>query len=268
MVLFSGLALLSAALPACADLLDLPADPRLAPDAPGAATQGNLPEGSSELVAQAPGISGSAPGATVPGYGGNGNSRSGNPAGPETPAAGLTLTTTPPTAGSGAAPGVVMPAELADAGAAPVVPVVDAGFDCRGPGVPGPERRCYRVQSELLPWEPARAACQALGEGWDLVSIHSAETNLFVSSLASEELWIGGGDDAVEATWRWVDDGAVFWRGAVDGQAQNNAFIAWNPGEPNGNAGSNCARLVPARAEWADLECSFARAAVCAGPPL
>jgi len=87
------------------------------------------------------------------------------------------------------------------------------------------------VFDESITWTGARAAAQALGSGWDLVSIGSAAEHAFVTSLLSTALpqrshfWLGAHDDEMEGTWTWVD-------------ATPFGFAVWGPGEPNNSFGT------------------------------
>jgi hypothetical protein len=164
--------------------------------------------------------------------------------------------------------------EPADAGSEPpVVPpensdATDNGGCATGQSL-GPNARCFVLQSALLSWSDARTSCRALGQGWDLASIRSAEVDQFLAGLLTTEAWIGATDAALESTWTWVDDGSAFWTGnSPDGTAVGGAYANWNSTEPNGGVNTNCARIVPAVGNtWADLECGSLLGALCQGPP-
>jgi len=141
--------------------------------------------------------------------------------------------------------------------------------ECAGSGSLGPNQRCFRVLNEALSWENARVACTGLGEGWDLAVIRSAAVNDFAASLSGQELWIGATDAVSEGNWVWVTDELGFWLGSAAGGPVNGAFANWNADEPNGGGNSDCARLVPGLdGIWADLECEFDRVPLCEGPRL
>lgn len=131
----------------------------------------------------------------------------------------------------------------------------------------GPNGRCFALISTPLPWAEARESCQALGQGWDLAIARTAELNAFLSTLITDEAWLGGTDQNTEEVWRWVDDESIFWRGDEAGAAPAGAFANWNPTEPNGGGNSDCLRLVSRVGnEWADLECELPRSGLCEGP--
>jgi hypothetical protein len=155
--------------------------------------------------------------------------------------------------------------------------VTPGGADASGPcGTAerfGPNGRCYFLQTLTAAWSDARTACQARGTGWDLTSIRSAADAAFVGGVLTVEAWIGASDAAAEGTWIWVDDGATFWLGGVDGVAPLGVYTNWNATEPNGATTTNCARALPAGpgasnpdAPWADLDCAQLRGALCEGP--
>ena len=248
----------------CANLLDLPSDPRLAeptvlPESVGPANRGG-----------AQNDQGSGPAALLAGDGDDAGDR-GDPA----------------SVGSGTLPSDEPASEPAPDGTDldPIEAPADAGAPprdepeappaaCPAPEALGPTGRCFLVVDEPLSWDDARLNCQARDEGWDLAAIRSSAVNDFIGGLSDAEAWLGGSDAAAEATWRWVNEGDAFWSGdGTTGSAVDGAFDAWNSNEPNGRGNSDCARTVPivrtgAGLTWADLECFELRASLCEGPPL
>jgi hypothetical protein len=114
-------------------------------------------------------------------------------------------------------------------------------------------------------WSAARAKCQTqlLGE---LVRIDDDAENTFITNNAGGASWIGATDASVEGSWRWIDNGALFWMGGQQG----GLFNKWNAvsGEPNnGGVGGNedCAQIgmLPAAGTWADQSCSSGQRFVC-----
>lgn len=260
----------------CAELLDLPSDPRL--EAPTAQPAESEPA-RGEVEPSAPGagpeplVAGGSAGSDSdpdPVSMGGMPAENGDP-GPVSPAG-----------GTGAAP---IESSTPDAGAPLVPPLFDAGAPepelpaeppsgCVLPESVGPNGRCFLVVEEVASWDDARLNCQRRGDDWDLAAIRSQAVNDFVGGLTDEEAWLGGSDADVEGTWRWVSDGDAFWSGdGTTGSAVDDAFEAWNSDEPNGRGNSDCSRTVPIirtgdGLTWADLECFELRASLCEGPPL
>lgn len=100
----------------------------------------------------------------------------------------------------------------------------------------GHEYRVIPVQN--ITWTNSRAAAQALGPGWDLATIGSAEENTFVKSLLNSGLrdrshfWIGATDAAAEGTWVWVDATpwtfTDWWAGAPDDPTTREDYLAYD----------------------------------------
>ena len=131
----------------------------------------------------------------------------------------------------------------------------------------GPNGRCYMAVATLLSWDAARTSCQGRGAGWDLATIRTSIDSVFIRSLLTHEVWVGGADDVTEETWAWVTDGFAFWQGeGAQGSALNGAFVNWFDDEPNGGGTSDCLRLL-LDSLWADLECTELRGSLCEGPP-
>lgn len=121
---------------------------------------------------------------------------------------------TPVSGGTGGAGG--------DGGAGGGVPTCD-GF------VDPATMHCYlHLSDQTGTWDEARQACQALGDGFDLVGISSAEEHAFVIAepsfeavlLGGEYVWIGGTDVAKEGDFVWINGESFF-------------YDAWLDGEPN-----------------------------------
>jgi hypothetical protein len=255
----------------CADVLDIPAHPRLesAPASPRLARTEQPAEPESESVSDSEGVP--------------------TPSALDVPArAGAEQPLAPQFDGSGASP-LSPPSPVSPPGADPYEPeAADAGAPvasaspldasppvsvdapppaCAASGVVGPNGRCYATLAVLRSWTASRQRCRSIGAGWELASIRSDEVNRFLAGLLTSESWIGASDGDVEGTWLWVDDGTIFWRGDSTGGRVNRAFVNWDQSQPNGGANANCARLVPdAAGVWGDLPCTELRSAVCAGP--
>jgi len=249
----------------CADLLDIPEHPRLVSDTAAPARPARVPDAALER-----GFGGAAgAGARAVASGAEegllpapplDDSRA-SPRG--TPSANDPDPELLPDAG----PSGVSPAPF-DAGAPPLQVGETPALVCAASGVLGPDGSCYAALATLRPWAAARQRCRALGAGWDLASVRNVEVNRFLTDGLSGEAWLGASDSAQEGTWIWIDDGTVFWNGSETGAPVDGNYANWAGTEPNGEAGSACARLVPENSgAWADLECEELRGAVCKGPP-
>ena len=107
-------------------------------------------------------------------------------------------------------------------------------------------------------WNGAEIVCQAKtwkGVQGHLASVHSKEENIFVASLATETIWLGGNDLHKEEQWTWTD-GTPF------------TYSNWNTGEPN-NHGNNedCLELYTPSSNkgkhWNDDRCTKSAKFVC-----
>jgi hypothetical protein len=235
----------------CADLLDIPSEPRLAPATAYTVSPVQLFPGE--------------PLAPPSGGTGSGASRASSREGTETGDLELQPPALPRASGSG--PRSVPTPDAGLAGAAVDAGVVATGPDCGRLATLGPDDRCYAFLAIQLTWPAARGLCQLGGAGWDLAAIHDAATDAFVAALARGDAWIGATDAAAEGDWKWVDDAAPFWRGGATGVALSGAYQHWSLGEPGDGADSDCA-LVSAAADntWQDRRCFTFHSSVCEGP--
>jgi hypothetical protein len=105
-----------------------------------------------------------------------------------------------------------------------------------------------------------------LGDGWDLATVLDDRDSAFLSSILNTDAWIGADDTNGMGVWRWVRDGAEFWRGGKFGNALNDAYVNWGANEPNDVDRADCVRISPS-ALWAAVDCGSGFPAVCEGPP-
>lgn len=73
-----------------------------------------------------------------------------------------------------------------------------------------------------------------------LATITSAEEAQIAGEQTTGAGWIGGSDEAVEGTWKWMtgpETGLTFWQGNFTGFTTNFAF--WNTAEPNNTPQAN-----------------------------
>lgn len=107
----------------------------------------------------------------------------------------------------------------------------------------------YRViSSPGLTWDQARTAAQALGPGWDLATITSAEEQQFINGLLPApatglyRYWIGGRQvgqfEEPAGNWEWINNEGIFWNNGTTGM-----FANWAAGEPN-NCGDGEHHLI------------------------
>jgi outer membrane protein assembly factor BamB len=127
--------------------------------------------------------------------------------------------------------------------------------------------RAYLFCEGQETWTNARSQCLAR-PGFDIVRIDSAGENAFVSSLLTNDAWIGGNDRSVEGAWRWSeggsDDGPQFWSGKSGGSPVGGLYSNWKSGQPNDFANQDCAELSPGGG-WDDKDCGGKKAYVCEG---
>ncbi|KTF74531.1 hypothetical protein cypCar_00031016 [Cyprinus carpio] len=98
----------------------------------------------------------------------------------------------------------------------------------------------YYISSEEKNWNDSNKDC--LKRGANLTIINSNDEQDFVKKIsANANVWIGLTDIDVEGSWKWVD-----------GSALTSGF--WDPREPNGHRGENCALTYSPG--WADYPCS------------
>jgi Lectin C-type domain len=104
-----------------------------------------------------------------------------------------------------------------------------------------------------------------------LVALESAEENeavadaVFATSI-SGNVWLGGSRNE-DFVWSWPN-GAAFWRGGRDGAPEGDAFVPWQPGEPNDTSSQTgepeaCLALTGEGADWNDRSCELALPYVC-----
>jgi hypothetical protein len=126
----------------------------------------------------------------------------------------------------------------------------------------------YVICPEPLAFAAAASDCARRGSS--LAAVGSAEENDFVATSAygvvSGNLWLGGTRDD-QYVWSWPD-GSVFWRGGVDGSAEPDAFVLWQPEEPNDSSTvtsdpERCLALTLGGNDWNDRACSLSLPYVC-----
>lgn len=94
------------------------------------------------------------------------------------------------------------------------------------------------ITAEGITWTDARTAALAMGTGWDLATITSAEENAFlISSLLPtspadrSHFWLGATDAALEGTFVWVTGEAFTytnWWGGEPNNFGNEDFLAYD----------------------------------------
>lgn len=107
---------------------------------------------------------------------------------------------------------------------------------------------CYKFDSTTRSWATARTTCQAIGTGYDLVTVNDATENTWLVSQASGDFWAGATDSSTEGTWSWASG--------------TSTFTNWRQG-PDGGTSENCATLSDATGLWDDNSCSSSYRYVC-----
>ena len=81
--------------------------------------------------------------------------------------------------------------------------------ECSGWAYHKATKSCYLFVEEKKNWTDANSYCDKLAPGATLPSIHSSQSNDFISSLllaGSSQFWIGGlRDNTSPAGWKWTD---------------------------------------------------------------
>ena len=72
-----------------------------------------------------------------------------------------------------------------------------------------------------------------------------------ISQPANQHIWLGANDLATEGTYVWQGSGLAM------------TYSKWNPGEPNGGTGENCANLWGHVDTWNDWNCGIAITVMC-----
>ena len=128
------------------------------------------------------------------------------------------------------------------------VPPVDTGTGCTDPGGKTFGGHCYFPTPEARYWTTSRDYCTS--KGAHLVTITSAEEQVFVATVGTGERWIGlyrpEGSPYMASSFRWVT-------------TETGTYRNWASGEPNFSG--SCARM---RTDgWADQSCATNYIAVC-----
>ena len=87
------------------------------------------------------------------------------------------------------------------------------------------QNRCYKFSTERKSWADARAACQAISQEYDLVTIDSQDLATYMEE--KHGLWIGLSDSETEGTYKWVSGNGL---GSF---ATTLNELPWESGQPN-----------------------------------
>lgn len=139
---------------------------------------------------------------------------------------------------------------------------------CKDEEVQDAKGRCYWFGTTLVTRAGADSTCRNRGDGWQVVTLHTEEEDLFVREQVIDETWIGASYQG--GWWIWVDDGSRFWTGrGKDGRAIDSAYASWGTNEPSDSNGEACVRYLSSNGvmKWSGTECTdnYYRAA-CQGP--
>ena len=116
----------------------------------------------------------------------------------------------------------------------------------------------YEFVPVTCTWSTAKTAAEGRTlyglEGY-LATITSQAENDFIRQKLAADAWIGGSDEAVEGTWRWVtgpESGTQFSSGSTPVGGQ---FTNWNTGEPNNLGGEDYTEIFSTDGvgKWNDL---------------
>ena len=130
----------------------------------------------------------------------------------------------------------------------------------------------YVICPEPLDFAAAAVDCEVRGAS--LAAVGSAEEDDFIATsaygLISGNLWLGGARDD-DYVWSWPD-GTIFWRGGRDGAVEADAYVRWQPGEPNDSSTvttdpERCLALTLGGNDWNDRACSLRLPYVCERAP-
>jgi len=122
---------------------------------------------------------------------------------------------------------------------------------------------CYQLFKDSSTWKDARSKCKAIGNNYNLASIHSSKQNALVASMLyantnlQNQVWIGG----------YQNDKNFLWN---DYSTFNVEY--WAPHQPDGNKwGDNCLAMNTDTQDqmlgtWNDEDCSSKLNYVCKGP--
>lgn len=141
----------------------------------------------------------------------------------------------------------------------------DRTLGCTGFAISLERGHGYMFCSGHKNWAQAQAACT--GQDMRLVSLEtSAEGDEFaqaLEALATDDVWFGANDQAVEDAWVW-DGGTQFWQGSQAGSPVGGAFVAWANASPDdSNSSEDCAIINPKTRLWADRSCAGNHPYVC-----
>ncbi|XP_055060106.2 uncharacterized protein [Misgurnus anguillicaudatus] len=110
----------------------------------------------------------------------------------------------------------------------------------------------YYISSEEKSWSESRQFCR--DRGGDLIIINTEEEQRYISSIATDIVWIGLSDIAEEGKMKWVDNTPLI-----------KGF--WVENEPNNYFGrEDCVELNPSKPvlnNWNDLPCTNTRKWIC-----
>ncbi|XP_037069239.1 lectin BRA-3-like [Pollicipes pollicipes] len=116
---------------------------------------------------------------------------------------------------------------------------------------------CYLASTYTASWREARTACNAMGAGSDLVSIHSnAENDVVASYLGARGAWIGLNDLDSEGHFVWSDGSQL-------------SYANWQDGQPNNFLDQDCVNIVEDNSgQWDDNHCVEKKDFVCKMPAM
>ena len=116
----------------------------------------------------------------------------------------------------------------------------------------GRTSHCYRHIPSRMSWDTARSYCKSIsppGKIGDLASVMDRNTNTFLSTMTTKEVWTGGYQDE-NNKWFWSDGTKL-------------KFTAWSSGQPSGGNQKHVTINFKTPGGWNDANANSEREFLC-----